>query len=97
MAKKVGGTTKTESLTLRVNPRMRHLMDLMGRIQRRSLTAVIEAAVESYATEAESSLAEHTWSTDEGERLLNLYSKAPHLCSFDEEIDAKAALAARSE
>ncbi len=97
MAKKVGRTTKTESLTLRVSPRTRYLMDVMGRIQRRSLTAVIEAAVESYATEAESSLVAHTWSTDEGERLLNLYSKAPHLCSFDEEIDAKAALAARSE
>ena len=97
MAKKVGRTTKTASLTLRVSPRTRYLMDVMGRTQRRSLTAVIEAAVESYATEAESSLAAHTWSTDEGERLLNLYSKAPHLCSFDEEIDAKAALAALSD
>ena len=97
MVKKVGRTTKTASLTLRVSPRTRYLMDVMGRIQRRSLTAVIEAAVESYATEAESSLAAHTWSTDEGERLLNLYSKAPHLCSFDEEIDAKAALAALSD
>lgn len=97
MAKKVGRTTKTASLTLRVSPRTRYLMDVMGRIQRRSLTALIEAAVESYATEAESSLAAHTWSTDEGERLLNLYSKAPHLCSFDEKINAKAALAARSE
>ncbi|WP_439856201.1 hypothetical protein [Pseudomonas yamanorum] len=97
MAKKVGRTTKTEPIGVRVSPRMRYLMELMGRNQRRSLTAVIEAAVESYATEAESTLAAHTWSTDEGERLLNLYKKAPHLCSFDEEIDAKAALAARRE
>lgn len=94
MAKKVGRTTKTESITTRVNPRMRHLMDVMGRSQRRSLTAVIEAAVESYATDADTALANSTWSTDEGERLLNLYQQAPQLCSFDEEVDAKAALAA---
>lgn len=94
MAKKIGRTTKTESITTRVSPRMRHLMEVMGRNQRRSLTAVIEAAVESYATDSELQLARDTWSTDEGERLLNLYSEAPHLCSFDEEVEAKAALLA---
>jgi hypothetical protein len=71
-------------------------MDVMSRSQRRSLTAVIEAAIESYATEAEIALANSTWSTDEGERLLNLYQQAPQLCSFDEEVDAKAAVTARN-
>lgn len=97
MAKKVGRTTKTASITTRVSPRMRHLMDVMGRSQRRSLTAVIEAAVESYATEADIALANSTWSVDEGERLLNLYQQAPQLCSFDEEVDAKAAAAAHKD
>lgn len=96
MAKKVGRTTKTVALALRMPPRVRHLVDVMVRSQRRSLTAIIGVAVECYATEAERLLANNTWSTDEGERLLNLYSKAPHLCSFDEEIEAKAALTARS-
>ncbi|MGE8098085.1 hypothetical protein ACQKP6_08995 [Pseudomonas fluorescens] len=94
MAKKAGRTTKTVALAIRMAPRARHLVDVMGRAQRRSLTAVIDAAVESYATESERMLADSTWSTDEGERLLSLYREAPHLCSFDEELEAKRALAA---
>ena len=39
--------------------------------------------------------AEDKLATDEAERTFNLYLKAPHLCSFDEEVDAKAYLAAR--
>ena len=97
MAKRVGKTTKTESITTRIHPRLKHLLDIMGRAQRRSLTAVIEAAVERYATEQENTIASSTWSTDEAERNLNLFLKAPQLCSFDEEVEAKAALAAGSK
>lgn len=94
MAKRIGRTTKTEAIAARVSPRTRHLLDVVGRNQRRSLTAVIEVAIESYATDAELKLARDTWSTNEGERLLSLYREAPHLCSFDEEVEAKAASAA---
>ncbi|MFJ2362506.1 hypothetical protein ACIPIN_02100 [Pseudomonas sp. NPDC087697] len=75
---------------------MKHLVDIMSRAQRRSLTAIFEAAVEAFATDNEKWISNETWSTDQNELLLSLYQKAPHLCSFDEEVAAKALLASRS-
>jgi len=89
MKRKTQGHTKTETLTFRVSPRMKHLMDIMSRRQRRSLTAISECAIEKMATLEELQIAESTWSTDGRERTLNLYRVAPHLCTFDEEVEAK--------
>lgn len=89
MKKRTSGQTKTETLTFRVSPRMKHLMDIISRRQRRSLTALCECAIEQFASPEEVSLAESTWSTDANERVLNLYNAAPGLCTYDEEIEAK--------
>lgn len=97
MKKKIPTTTKTASISIRISPRMKHLMDIVVRDQRRSLTALIETAVEAYATQAQRELAQETWSTDEEESLLKLYRLAPHLCSFDEEKYAKRAIAAAAK
>ncbi|WP_242201473.1 MULTISPECIES: hypothetical protein [unclassified Pseudomonas] len=97
MIKKVGRKTTVTAIAIRMHPKLRHLLDVVGRKQRRSMTAVIEAAIEAFASSAERDIAESTWSTDENERAFNLYLTAPDLCSFDEEVDAKAALAARSK
>lgn len=94
MKKKIPTTTKTAAISIRISPRMKHLIDIMTRDQRRSLTAVIETAVEALATERQRQLANDTWSTDEEQTLLSLYRLAPHLCSFDEEKYARAAIAA---
>lgn len=85
----------TVSVGLRMEPRLKHLVDLMSRGQRRSLTAIFEAAVEAFATDDERRIASETWSTDRDELLLRLYQKAPNLCSFDEEVAAKALTASR--
>ncbi|MFK3794762.1 hypothetical protein [Pseudomonas sp. NPDC088444] len=68
---------------------MKHLMDVMSRRQRRSLTAISECAIENMATQEELRIADTTWSTDQHERTLNLYRTAPNLCTYDEEIEAK--------
>lgn len=89
MKRKAAGHTKSETLTLRVSPRMKHLMDIMSRRQRRSLTAISECAIEQFASAEEIGLAESTWSTDAQERTLNLFRAAPNLCTYDEELEAK--------
>lgn len=82
--------TTTVSVGLRMEPKLKHLVDIMSRGQRRSLTAIFEAALEAYASGDERFIASETWSTDSDELLIRLYQKAPHLCSFDEEVAAKA-------
>jgi predicted transcriptional regulator len=44
------GAKKTETLTLRLDPKVRFLIDLIARQKRQSITGVIESAVEVYAT-----------------------------------------------
>lgn len=44
------GARKTETLTLRLDPKVRFLIDLIARQKRQSITGVIESAVEVYAT-----------------------------------------------
>ncbi|MNX78377.1 hypothetical protein D3C86_1099640 [compost metagenome] len=85
------------AIAVRMHPRLRYLLDVIGRKQRKSMTAVIESAIEALASPEELDIANSTWSTDEAERILNLYLKAPHLCSFDEEVEAKATLAATAK
>lgn len=44
------GARKTEALTLRLDPKVRFLIDLIARQKRQSITGVIESAIEVYAT-----------------------------------------------
>jgi predicted transcriptional regulator len=44
------GARKTEALTLRLDPKVRFLIDLIARQKRQSITGVIESAIELYAT-----------------------------------------------
>lgn len=96
MAKKVGVKTRSAQIGVRISPRAKYMLDVMGRIQRRTMSGVIESALLAYAKSDEERLADQTWSTDESERLLNLYLVAPHLLSFDEEIEAKQLIAAKA-
>ncbi|MDS9590696.1 hypothetical protein [Pseudomonas sp. HTZ1] len=92
MTKKVGRTTTMSAVAVRMAPRMRHLLDVIGRRHRRTMTAVIEHAIHNLATDEELQIWNSTWSTDEDERTLKLYQIAPHLCTYDEEVSAKAQL-----
>lgn len=96
MAKKVGVKTRSAQIGVRISPRVKYMLDVMGRIQRKTMSGVMESALLAYAKYDEKRLADQTWSTDEGERLLNLHRVAPHLLSFDEEIEAKRLIAAKA-
>ncbi|WP_017528177.1 hypothetical protein [Pseudomonas fluorescens] len=96
MAKKVGVKTRSAQIGVRISPRAKYMLDVMGRIQRRTMSGVIESALLAYAKCDEERLADQTWSTDESERLLNLYLVAPHLLSFDEEIEVKRLITAKA-
>lgn len=96
MAKKVGVKTRSAQIGVRISPRVKYMLDVMGRIQRRTMSGVIESALLAFVRPSEESLTDQTWSTDENERLLNLYLAAPHLLSFDEEIEAKRLIAAKA-
>ncbi|MFJ2491435.1 hypothetical protein ACIOV9_07800 [Pseudomonas iridis] len=96
MAKKVGVKTRSAQIGVRISPRFKYMLDVMGRIQRRTMSGVIESALLAYAKPNEERLADQTWSTDENERLLSLYLAAPHLLSFDEEIEANKLIAAKA-
>lgn len=79
------GARKTEALTLRLDPKVRFLIDLIARQKRQSITGVIESAIEVYATnfliEAE------LWDEDtEDDKLqqVSLYKLSKEIYSTDD-------------
>ncbi|QZC96456.1 hypothetical protein K2E96_10965 [Pseudomonas sp. ERGC3:05] len=43
------GARKTETLTLRLDPKVKMMIELISRIRRQSITGVVEAAIEGIA------------------------------------------------
>jgi len=104
MTKKQGGGGKlarTEVLTMRLDRRLRYLLEVVSRQQRRTVSSYIEFAI-SQAIEREQirpsgsdvwttvgSEAEYLWDVDEDERLKRLAQRYPHLLNFDEQVQLK--------
>ncbi|CAH0138213.1 hypothetical protein [Stenotrophomonas lactitubi] len=93
--KKAPATTKTDALSIRIDPRLRYGLELLSRVQRRSVTGVVEWAIENaLRTERVDPLEEYsstfaqavtaTWSPNEPERLEKLASKFPELMTYEE-------------
>ncbi|MGL6368959.1 hypothetical protein ACSZNB_04330 [Aeromonas hydrophila] len=91
--KKSKKNTTSVNMTLRLDPRSKYLIDLLARQQKRTITGVIEWAVERAGTEAifdnENGLnflevIDSLWSTDESIRLANLAQARPDLLDYDE-------------
>ncbi|RDE61033.1 hypothetical protein [Aeromonas veronii] len=81
------------TLSLRLDPRSKYLIDLLARHQKRTITGVIEWAVERAGAEAIFDNDRGTsfldvidllWSTDESVRLANLAIARPDLLTYDE-------------
>jgi len=105
MTKKQGGGGKlgrTETVTIRLNPRLRYLLDVASRQHRRTVSSYIEHAL-SQAIDKEpirasgtdvwtciGSEAEYLWDVDEDDRLKALSQRYPHLLNFDEQVRLKA-------
>lgn len=93
------GTRKTETLTLRLDPKIKYTIELIARIKRQSITSVIEAAIESVSFDLDTpvvmegkreiwSLANAVsefWSTDQVARFINLCAFMPELLTYEEQ------------
>lgn len=92
------GARKTETLTLRLDPKAKFTIDMLARIRRQSITAVIESAIDDIASDQDvkfndqgktatwslGSAITAIWSTDEAERFANLCYFTPELLTYEE-------------
>lgn len=93
------GARKTETLTLRLDPKVKAMIEIISRIRRQSITGVVEAAIEEIAFDLDtpyffdgktlnSSLGvvfSEIWSSDESERFINLCHHLPSLMTYEEQ------------
>jgi hypothetical protein len=86
--------TRTETISVRLDPRLRYLVEIASRTQRRSLSSYVEWVVaesikDVFPSESsEGSLefhAEILWDINEPIRLVNLALKFPGLLNHDEQ------------
>lgn len=97
--KKTGGGGKlarSEVVTVRFDPRVRFALELASRVQRRTVSSLIEWAVDRTLREVKtqapdgretpiSQLLSQIWDVDEADRFLNLALTAPELLTFEEQ------------
>lgn len=84
--------SKTDALSIRIDPRLRYGLELLARQQRRSVTGVVEWAIEralrdESITDQGGTFAEalrDLWSPNEFERLVYLATKYPDLMTYEE-------------
>lgn len=93
------GARKTETLTLRVDPKVRLVIELISRVRRQSITGVVEAAIEEIAFDLDvpfvdegaaknaalGSVFSEIWSTDESELFINMCYRLPSLLTYEEQ------------
>lgn len=101
--KKIGGGSKlsrTQTVTVRFDPKLRYLTELAARKQRRTVSSYIEWAVEqslakiyieeptSYNTEgvSMSEKSESLWDVDDSERFIKLALFYPELLTHEEQL-----------
>jgi hypothetical protein len=101
--KKTGGGSKlsrTQTVTVRFDPKLRYLAELAARKQRRTVSSFIEWAVEqslhqiyledpsSYNVEGQtlSGNAEELWDVDDSERFIKLALFYPQLLTHEEQL-----------
>lgn len=91
-SKRAGETSTTVSVGIRIDPKIKFALDLMGRLQKRSLTAVIEWAISNAISQQTagpfdrslSDVVDVIWSTDECTRFINLCYQLPEALTYDE-------------
>lgn len=91
-SKRTGETSTTVAVGIRIDPKIKFALDIMGRLQKRSLTAVIEWAISNAIAQQSldfdggtlSSVLDKVWSTDESARLAKLAIHMPEALTYDE-------------
>jgi hypothetical protein len=85
---KKGESRKTESLTVRLSPRVKFGLELLARKQHRTLAGVVEWAIDMGMSDPDNGIPDldELWSPLAGERLKNLKDAHPNLLSYEEEL-----------
>lgn len=97
-----GKLSRTETVTVRLDPKLRYLTELAARKHNRTLSSYIEwtlkTALESEqvrpvdtpahaaAPETIGTEAEYLWDVDEADRFAKLALRYPHLLTYDEQV-----------
>lgn len=97
--RKGGGSklSRSETVTVRLDPKLRYLAELAARKQRRTLSSYIEWAIEESLRHAPlelqgdyevtiSSMAGTLWDVDDADRFVKLAVRYPELLTHDEQI-----------
>lgn len=90
-----GKLTRSETVTVRLDPKLRYLADLAARKQRRTLSSYVEWALEDSLsrtylyTNGDTSLADEAsklWDVDEADRFAKLAFRHPDLLTHEEQV-----------
>lgn len=97
-----GKLSRSETVTVRLDPKLRYLAELAARLHRRTLSSYIEWAIKEALdgealrpTNLPSSIAgdqtigneaEYLWDVDEADRFAKLALRYPHLLTHDEQV-----------
>jgi hypothetical protein len=91
-----GKLARTETVTVRLDPKLRYLAELAGRLHRRTLSSYIEwaiaASLSSNALTADlhgpsiKDESESLWDVDEADRFAKLALRYPSLLTHDEQV-----------
>jgi hypothetical protein len=94
-----GKLNRTQTVTIRLDPRMRYLTELAARSQRRTTSGFIEWAIEEALNRIEidcnpnlqdkitlKEAAQYLWDTDESDRFIKLTQNSPNLLTHDEQV-----------
>jgi hypothetical protein len=85
--------SRSEVVTIRLDPKLRYLAELAARKQRRTLSSFVEWAIEQSLSEVEftenSSVADNAmalWDVDECDRFVKLALRDESLLNYDEQV-----------
>lgn len=83
MAKKANG----ETISVRLDPRLKYMCDMAARAQRRTLSSFVEWALQQALNkfEEDNFSVDELWAVDEAERMIKLGTLAPQLLTFEEQ------------
>lgn len=86
---------RSETITVRLDKRMRYLTEIAARAQRRTVSSFIDWAVaealtrQMLGTDTVAAHGDALWDADEWTRLENLAAQFPYLLTYDEELRLK--------
>lgn len=95
-AKGGGKLSRSETVTVRLDPKLRYLAELAARLHRRTLSSYIEWSIESslgnnllagdHSGPSIKDEAEYLWDVDDADRFAKLALRYPHLLTHEEQV-----------